>query len=154
MFIPFVIVVPHPITVDQTEYWVRLIALAHYGGSKALEGIWKDSNLTGLPTDPAALYQYLDGMRTVQNTRRLAKNLDRQQMKIVFPATQQTNIANFDITLTCKLILDTKLTPIKKSGNLTRFDLNNPVQLTLPNLQLGDYISFLRDIRNKINGHF
>ena len=152
----FILGASDPIAVADTEYWLRITALLHYGGIDALSKLWEDANATGLPVDPTQLYNALDHFRYGRNNRGMIRNdLDKSQEALVFPASGQTDVSTFDVTLSSKLLLHQICSnKIKRSTPAIHLDMANPVVLHNPqNLHLGDYITFLRDARNYAMHH-
>ena len=139
-------------SVVDTERWLRLIALVHFGGIDALKEVLNDPNVTGLPVDQGLLFNFLDGYRYGRNNRSTLRNdLDKGQQAIVFPPSGLTDISLFDVTLSSKLLLhQICANMIKRSNPTIHLDMDNPVVLNNPNLHLGDFITFLRDARNFI----
>ena len=142
-----------PLSVVDTERWVRVTALMHYGGIDALEKLWNDSNETGLPVDPTQLFIALDSYRYGRNGKgTIRRDLDQSQEAIVFPASGITDVSLFDVTLSSKLLLHPICAhKILRTG--VHLDMSNPVILNSQNLHLGDYITFLRDARNFFMHH-
>ena len=56
-------------SVKDTELWMRLSAGIHFGGSAALNKIWRNGRHTGLPTNQRRIYQSLDQARNARGRR-------------------------------------------------------------------------------------
>ena len=79
------------------EYWIRLVTLIHYVGSKVCKNIIH--TVENLPADGAQLYQALNQKRA-DFDKLLRKGVIKQdQYDFIFPQNGVTDIEKFDITL-------------------------------------------------------
>ena len=135
-------------TCADTELWMRLSSLLHYGGTSALQKLWKDSTVTGIQPNGAAIYNKI--VATIRRNQVFAP-----QRHLVFPSNGHTDVTKFDISLHVKLLLELNVfgTPdFQKSHNLPPLDLTLPTT-TVAAKTIGDFLQYLKDARNFLLHH-
>ena len=138
-------------TVPGCEYWMRIVVGMHYGGADALSGLWRDNSITGLPfvyNDSTAAQQRLYQLLDTRNPRgKRVVSVMKSMEPVVFPASKQTDIRRFDVTLHASLLLNNNVTQIRQSPALPSLDMDNP-QCLAHLTCIGDFVSYLKQARN------
>ena len=144
-------------TTSSTEYFMRAISLLHEGGSAACCKVWEDKKLTGRTSavtttqkSQQELYTELETIKIQKCGKKvgLKKWLYPNQVDLVFPANNMTDVSKWDVTLHANLLLQPEITSIKTSPQLQKFDFDDPNVCLQSHLQLGDWIFYLREARN------
>ncbi|XP_057295512.1 uncharacterized protein LOC130623977 isoform X2 [Hydractinia symbiolongicarpus] len=124
----------------ENEYSIRLGTLLNHGGTKILRSIFHNKTIyNGKSEDPDVLFQE---MKKHKNS--LKKELRIDQMELVFPKSQKTISAKFDISILVILIaICVVVPPPSSTGNWKDKPDKNDTSI-------GAYVIRLRFLRNEV----
>ena len=137
---------------------MRLCTAIQYGGAKALQKLWSKAHFLNnqqVPADnPPLLYKRLKMVGNPNGTQRnkcyVEKLLNKDEVRQVFPANQQTHIDQWDISLSIKLLKHVTQFGQNINTNRDPLDMDGEIPTGHQGHSVADFIDYLRRCRNFI----
>ena len=153
------------ITLEDTDFWMRLVAAVQYGGAAACVKLWNRGGVeflpkynilhNAIPNGAAELYKAFSKIsEKLKSEGKKGKKLTRfsYQSKMVLPESGETELRFFDVTLHVELLMT--LTTIKDEVTPNRRSLEKlDVEMDILDMpagfnKVGDCLEYLRELRN------